>query len=351
MPRNDEQAGIEDYWSRRIEESDAGRKDTGKFWWNAGPDIYAYRNRRISGDPAVGWVEYTLQTHLADRLPLHRCLSLGCGGGRLERKLAGLGTFVHCDAYDASAGAVLQARQIASTQGYDIEYYVADINTLELPAATYDAVWASQALHHFEALEHVCDQVNYALKPGGMLIVEEYAGPNRFQFPARQRELANLCLALLPTKYRRKVTATADRYLSLPRGRRLASRLVEKLKDGSLPRAVQRRIVAAWSRATGRPAEKTTIHFPTVADVVAIDPTEAVCSAQIVEVLRQKVEIVEERGWGGNILQFVLADIAGNFREGDPYLKMLISIEEAMLEAGEFPDDHVYVVAQPRNGR
>ena len=55
---------------------------------------------KISGDATVDAVLYTIQRHFDGRLPLARCLSLGCGEGRLERRMAQLGVFVECDALD-----------------------------------------------------------------------------------------------------------------------------------------------------------------------------------------------------------------------------------------------------------
>jgi hypothetical protein len=86
--------------------------------------------------------------------------------------------------------------------------------------------------------------------------------------------------------------------------------------------------------------------------VIAGDPSEAVRSDEIVEVLKQDFEIIEKKDWGGNILQFLLADIAGNFvdeknEHAKSYLRMLINIEETLLQSGEFESDFAYIVARP----
>jgi len=71
-------------------------------------------------------------------------------------------------------------------------------------------------------------------------------------------------------------------------------------------------------------------------------------------VLQRDFEIVEEKEWGGNVLQFLLAGIAGNFSNEDPcsqaLLRMLISIEETLLQCGEFESDFAYIVARPLTG-
>jgi SAM-dependent methyltransferase len=344
---------VAEYWDR------AGGTDVHLHrdgcWWNAGPEIYAYRNSKISGDPAINWIRHTLETYFAGQLPLRRCLSLGCGQGRLERQLAELGAFQQCDAYDISPRSVQRARELAQQKGFDhIAYEVADANTLILPQGHYDAVWISMAMHHFEALEHVCEQIKKALTPGGLLILEEYVGPNRFQFPERQKEVANLCLSLLPSRYRVKPKKVVHRETSLSTQNGMqwvVARFIDKLKDGTLLDVLQRRVAGYRARRSGKMLEKRQVNFPSSRDVIAADPSESIRSEEIVDVLQQYFEIVEKKDWGGNILQFLLSDIAGNFsgddRQARVFLQMLVDIEDAFLQSGEFASDFSYIVARP----
>jgi 2-polyprenyl-3-methyl-5-hydroxy-6-metoxy-1,4-benzoquinol methylase len=50
-----------------------------------------------------------------------------------------------------------------------LTYEVADLNTTELPAETYDIVYAHASLHHVFQLEHLFDQIKKTLKPNGFL--------------------------------------------------------------------------------------------------------------------------------------------------------------------------------------
>ena len=343
---------VGEYWGKRIET--LAEKNNGLFWWDAGTDIYANRNIRISGDPSVNWVQHTIKKYFDGRLPLFRCLSLGCGGGRLERQLEALGTFQHCDAYDVAEGAIQQARELArSKEINNIAYHIADINKLTLPCDTYDAVWISMAMHHFQELEHVCEQIKNSLKSGGLLILEEYVGPNRFQFPERQKEVANLCLALLPSCYRLKVQHDINQDLISTNHKGMKwviSRVIDKVKDGDLLGTIQRRVSEYRLRTSGQIAEKRVIRFPSASDVIAVDPSEAIRSEDIIDVLQLDFEIIEKKDFGGNILQFLLADIAGNFssnQHSKAFLKMLINIENTFLECGELESDFAYIVARP----
>ncbi len=344
---------VNQYWSAFISESHL--KDRGIAWWEAGPEIRKYRNRQVSGNPDINWVQYTLGKYFNARLPLARCISLGCGAGGLERELASYGAFQHCDAYDVSEGAIRLARERADQLGItNITYHVADINELTLPPNSYDAVWVSQAMHHFEALEHIDRQIRMTLRPEGLFILHDYVGPNRFQFPSRQKEIANLCLSLLPVQYRVRLKEAVDQEIRRSRkvGHKFFQRLFDKIRDGDLIGAIQRRLLLYKSQIGHQVSDKKLINFPTARDVIALDPSEAIRSEEIVEVLRQDFEIVEKKDWGGNILQFLLADIAGNFvdekhEHAQAYLKMLINIEETFLQSGEFASDFAYIVARP----
>ncbi len=341
------------YWSTFS--SEFFGKSLGVNWWDAGPEIHKYRNRKVSGNPDVNWQQYTLSKYFDGKLPMPRCLSLGCGNGRLERQLASLGAFQICDAYDVANGSIQIARKRANELGLNnINYQVADINELTLSPNLYNAVWIAQAMHHFEALEHILLQVMNALKPEGLLILQDYVGPSRFQFPSRQKEVINLCLSLLPARYRIRMQYAVERETkrSMKVRSNFGRRIIDKIRDGDLIGAIQRRIQLFSQRRTHSVSEKKLVIFPSVRDVIAADPSEAIRSDEIVNVLKQYFEIIEKKDWGGTILQFLLTDIAGNFADekddhAQAYLRMLINIEETFLQSGDLDSDFAYIVARP----
>lgn len=325
----------------------------GTQWYNAGPLIYEHMRLPFSGRPDVDFVQHVLATHFAGQTPLPRCLSLGCGSGRLERQLANYNAFVQCDAYDVAPGAIEQAKANAREAGYShIHYRVADINTMQLPAATYDAVWISASMHHFEQLEHVCQQIAHSLKPGGLLLLDEYVGGNHLQCSERQKELANLCLHLLPERYRRIISPPPTAQAVHNERKSLAwytSRLRDKLSDGTLWATLKRKLN---KRVVSGAPVKQVVTFPTVRDVIAGDPSEAIRSQDIVPVVSQHFDIVQNVGWGGNIVQFLLEHIAGNFAQGDEhaaaYLRTILHIERNAIETGELKPDFAYIVARKK---
>ncbi len=223
---------------------------------------------------------------------------------------------------------------------------------MELCPSYYDAVWAVGSMHHFEQLEHVFAMVAYALKPNGLFILHEYVGPNRFQFPTYQHRVIQACLDLLPPAYRRVSPRVAQARLvggGLPRN--LLQRVVDKWQDGDLLAAVGRRLHLLWAARAGVALEKITANLPTERSVIAVDPSEAVRSAEIVSVLQQYFDIVEYKPLGGTILQFLLADIAGNFEQdeaGNRLLEMLFTIEDTLMEVGALQSDFAYIVAAPK---
>lgn len=269
-----------------------GRLGTGTTWWQAGPELGRHFNRMVSNDPKVDWVQYTSNQYFQGRLPVESCLSLGCGNGYLERRLARMGFFVECDAYDIADQRVCEAQELAHAEGFDnIQYRVADVNRIDLQANRYDAVWINSAMHHFSALEHVCEQIRLSLRPGGYLVLNEYVGPNRFQFPERQKQIANLVLGLLPGRYRRLVPDTVERqslrYTATLNPTSFASRVVDKLRDGDLPSTVWRKLRAERALISGQVMLQDEVGFPTVRSVVSVDPSEAVRSQEIVDVVRE----------------------------------------------------------------
>lgn len=328
------------------------------MFWSQLPAVQHRLAFKESGDPKGNWITYALQSHLADRLPLARCLSLGCGRGRIEQDWAAQKAFLACDAYDISANSIADARQAAADAGYShIHYAVADIDTIELPAQAYDVAWAVSAAHHFSQLEHVFTQVAQALKPDGLFILHEYVGANRFQFPARQREIIDACLRLLPVRYRlfpAPTVSVADNKVQSPQARRksaawVARRIMDKIREGSLLSTTTRYWRKRQALQAGqRPMKEVAI--PTERSVIAVDPSEAIRSNDILPVLENFFDIVEYRPLGGSILQFLLADIAGNFEDviGQQWLEIFFQIEDTLQATGDISSDFAYIVAKPK---
>ncbi len=304
-------AQVADHWSRRLDE---GSSDfTADVYWLAVPAVARHFTRGATrGHREDSWVNDCVLRHLAGRTPMDRILSIGCGAGELERHLALMSAFRECDAWDLSPGAIDTARRLAREAGSSgIHYEVRDANAAEIAEATYDSVWFNSSLHHVEALEEICEAVARSLKPGGWLILNEYVGPSVFDLPERQKQAIRAAFDLIPMRLRRR-----------------------RAPDGSL-------------KTADAPA------IPNPREVAAVDPSEAVRSADILKIVAHYFEIVELNPAGGTILQFLLHNIAGNFRPEDPasmkVLDLLIGFESALIEAGDLASDFAVVVARRRD--
>ena len=330
--------------------------NAGGVMWGQLTAVRRRINEKISGDPDVDWIDHLKAAHLGTRAPVEGCLSLCCWQGEVERELAQRRVFRQCTAYDVSEGALAIARERAAQAGItNVEYVRQDVNAMQLAEEQYDLVVARGALHHIAELEAVLEQINAGLKPEGFLVVNEYVGPSRFGYSERQRDLATYALRLLPERFRRNISWQRLGRLG-PGGKRPTrawlNLLWQKIRNGTLLQALGRRVYHRWLRRTGRAHVKWTVPKIVGAEMAVDDPTEAVRSAEIMPLLRERLEVIEYRPYGGTLLMPLLDDIAGNFEPDKPaaaeLLHMLFAIEDALIAAGEIESDFAFVVAKKR---
>ena len=289
-------------WSQRAREQAEQIKPSS--WTECPVVIEEYMNPLISGNGKVGWLEAVARDYFPQ--PVANALSLGCGGGGLERHGLQLGIARHFDAFDVSAGAIELARGEAekSNQAKNINYRVTNLNKLEFEHAYYDAAFASQSVHHIQALEHYMAQVWRALKTGGLFIVNEFVGPNQFQWTDAQLSHAQRLLDQIPPALRHCIR---------------------------------------------EPGVRHKVERPTIEFMNGFDPTEAIRSGEIVQELGRRFEIVERRDFGGTLLHLVLDNIAGNLSESDTGKQLLRSFfaeERRLIASGEIGSDFTLIVAR-----
>lgn len=290
--------GETSFWDVAVDEAESDRPGG---WMDLEIVEREYIRPQVTGDANTSYLEYFVEEHLPRR-PVDLGLSLGCGGGHLERALLDLGAAERMVGLDASSGSIELARRLAREAGHgdEVDYRVADLDRAELAPASYDFVVAKMSLHHLSNLEHVYDQVAQALRPGAPFLVNEYVGADRFQWTDRQLALANEWLEELPDSIRRRVP--------VPRIRR-----------------------------------------PTVAEMLADDPTESVRSSEVMPLLRERFEIVEERPYGGTVLHPLLAGVLPAFdlenAEHREALRGWMEAERQLVASGELPSDFVFAVA------
>jgi len=236
-----------------------------------------------------------------------RGLTLGCGDMTSEHWF-----FVHpalpfelIDAYDISTKLVERARQLTSSLGLNVHYHIEDVNIIELPPETYDLVVVTHSLHHFKRIEHIVDQINRALKPGGLFVVWEYVGPRYQRFSRRQRAYANMILQALPTKYRHEL-------------------------DGSI-------------RKRARPQS-----------LLLISPDEAIHSDRILPAL-QRMDILYQYNWAGLLFPLLRGGIAVNFDQSDPedrkVIDCLFQLDRLLCQSGRVEPNFTVTVAAKETSR
>jgi len=186
-----------------------------------------------------------------------------------------------------------------------LTYRVADVETIHLLVDSYDLVIGWMALHHIRNLARLFGEIRRALRPDGLLVLNEYVGPARFQLPKTQ-------VALIDEWVRR-----------LPARLRVASN--GKSRNGWVP--------------------------PSAELVAQIDPSESVSSDQILPALEREFVIVERVDYGGGLLHWVLHDITQNFDPENPqdglWLRRLCAAERGLMEKGILPSDFCLVIARP----
>lgn len=260
--------------------------------WLENDAVRRYVNRSMTGSESQSAIEWFHQ-----RYPKRfaRGLSIGCGGGGLERDLIRRGVCTRIDAFDGSLGSLAIAQQEAAREELApaIRYYAADFNDPVLPPLTYDIVFVHQALHHVAELERLFAAILTTLKPGGLLWFDEYVGPSRFDWNDRL------------IKPHRKTYA-------------------------GLPQPVRR---------------QETLLFPIQPD----DPSEAYRSSEIMKLAPVGFEILERLDYGGNLLSVLFPAI--DWSQAEPTLiETLIEWEEDLLARGAEPY-HTVVVALAKEGR
>ncbi len=291
-----------DHWAKRARELASGALPTA---WSDHEYVNAkYIHPMVSGDPRVGWLEATAKRYF--QTPVDKALSLGCGGGNLECHALHIDMARHFDAFDASPGSIELARELARKHElhHRVDYAVADLNVHEFAENHYDAVFAGQSVHHIANLEHYFAQVKKTLKPGGLFVINEFVGPNQFQWTDLQLQEANALLRSIPEKYR-------------------------------------------ISMSTGNVVD--TIGRPTIEQMNAVDPTEAIRSEDILPGIREHFDVVSQHDFGGTLLQLVLNDIAGNFTYSADCrreLDRLFEVEKEVLATTELTADFTLLVAQ-----
>ncbi len=279
------------YWS------DLGTYSWDELWMNH-RFVRERINRRVTGDPGV-WPIQWLAGVVPDRVPFPNALNVGCGMGHLERSLLDHRVVAHVTGIDTSAAAVEEAGRLTGGGGEKrASFVVADAWRYLRDCDPFDAVFFHASLHHFERLPEFLGLVRRALKPRGILYLDEYVGPARDEWSWQHLARWNLA-------YRR------------------------------LPAAVRR------TKIIRRPINRE-------------DPTEAVASSGILPAVSAHFRVLARRDYGGNLLAPIYPNLLRPDQPGGPPRELFdrvvldfLDAEDRMLARGA-PTFQAVVVAEPR---
>jgi SAM-dependent methyltransferase len=148
--------------------------------------------RRVTGQTVSGitpWLIEANTTGTVDAL-----LEIGCLKG--TKTLAYKGKLAREVAgVDIAAGAIEEGRK---EYGDSIDLRVMDLNQPEPMDREFDIIVANGVLHHIENLEACAEWISDHLAPGGILIASEFTGPVRYRYSRREIALINEGVGLLP---------------------------------------------------------------------------------------------------------------------------------------------------------
>jgi SAM-dependent methyltransferase len=273
---------MSDFWDREVVERH-------HIEWMALLPVRLHINELI-GEGERQWPIEWFESWLRGR-KFRRALSIGCGTGALERQLIERGLCHEVDAFDGSLTSLHIARDAAVRAGLAgrIRYFAADFNRCVLPVRTYDIAFFHQSAHHIARLERFFMQLLGSLEPNGLVYLDEYVGPSRFEWSDD------------------RIAPQQSFFDALPVRLRLHDRL---------PLPIQQD-----------------------------DPSEAVRSSEIEPELSVGFDIAARRPYGGTLLSVVLPNV--RFDALGDSLPFFIGCERALLAAG-MPSFYAIVVARPK---
>ena len=276
--------------------------ESSSFW--IVPMVRERWNKIITGNEDQLY-EYYLSEKYFKTQQNFKILALGTGVCSHEIRLAEINPNCEIDCFDFSDELMVTAKKIADEKKLNnITFSAKNILKSNFTDKKFDAVFFHASLHHFDNIPKFLEEVVVQnLKPKGLLIINEFVGPSRLQYPKIQLDYINRAIGLIPKKYRKifKTNIYKNKYY------------------GS---GIIRMIVA--------------------------DPSECVDSSSILPAIYEKFQIVEEKFYGNNILQSALKDISHHFVEIDAEKKLILqeifNLEDELLSI--YRSDFVFGVYQ-----
>lgn len=244
------------------------------------PKIRERWNQLISGDKTITYEQYFSNKYLKNKKGL-TLLSMGSGTCSHEITFAKQTHFSRITCVDFAEKPLQEAKIISAKLGiFNIDFINSRVNDFIIAEKAYDVILFHSSLHHFKKIPELLARVSYGLKDDGLLLINDYVGPNRLQLHKYQKkEINDIIINTIPAKYKK----------------RLFSKMPKKKISG-----------------------------PGLLRMIITDPSEAVESKTICPSIYQLFEVVEEKKTGGDLLMWVFKDIAHNFTDDNPETNQLL---------------------------
>lgn len=249
-------------------------------WWII-PRIKERWNYLVTGNENLNFIDFTVNHFLKEKQNL-KMLSLGSGNCASEIEFASYNNFKEITCTDISEILLKNAEEVSKKQKLNnIKFKIQDANTFTFPNKYYDIVYFKASLHHFKNIETlVGNSIKNTLKPNGLLIIDEYVGPNRIQFRKHQIAAINEALLLIPKKYRKRFKMNIY---------------------------------------------KNKVYGSGIIRMKIADPSECIESEKIIPTIHQHYNTIYEASYGGNILMTCLKDISHHFINLDEEKKTILN--------------------------
>ncbi|MCA8957865.1 MAG: class I SAM-dependent methyltransferase [Planctomycetes bacterium] len=284
------------FWNERHQDAAGEAHDN----YLSHPLIQAYISLRAFGS-LVSHMDAAKHAILSHTQPGDVVLSLGCGAAIKERWLAKELPDRQFVGIDLADEIIANTREEVRRDGLpNLELRTGDFNELELAADSIRILLGLGAIHHVENLEGLWATAARALRPGGIVLAQEFVGPNRFQWTDAQ-------------------IAACDEALD--------------------------KLIPDEHKVHHRRVQRTP-----VAEMLAVDPSEAVRSAEILDTCRAAGFTIRAKpSAGGALLQPCLMYQIHTFEpqnwRHNSVLARLFEEEDRLMREGVIDDDFVMFVA------
>jgi SAM-dependent methyltransferase len=271
-------------------------RDQLAFWQS--PVARASVNRRVTGDPGLA-PEIDFARRHGPVIPAPHVVSLKASDAKFEIALIEAGSCERLTGLDPDPGRrnFANGRIPVPLRGR-MEFIDGDLDTFQAPEPV-GAIVARSVLHGEPDLEARLDLLHATLVPDGLLFVDDFVGPARFQWTDRQLRIVNRLLERLPDELRVDLAA----------------------EDGRLKDEVRR---------------------PDAADWAAANPHQAVRSDEVVALLDDRFERVDVRLYGGAVFHQLFSRIMGNFVGRPELIGLLMEVDGLLTDEAGLSSDYVW---------